>query len=100
MTSSPARPALPLDVDPHDLHTLHGLLDLLHRDVAVLLVVEVVWFKEWHRVIGRLAGASETVVPFAPVIIRCGPGARTLRSGMRLRLSRDHDGVSLEGCIP
>jgi hypothetical protein len=88
------------DVRERDRHALHDLLDRLGRDEGSLLVVEVVWFQERHRVLGRLAGGREATVPFVPAIIRCGPGARPIRAGMRLRLLRDSAGVSLEHCIP
>ena len=87
-------------LDPQDQRPLHGLLDLLRRDEGSLLVVEVVWFQGRHRVIGRLANGREGAVPFMPAVIRCGPGARPIRAGMRLRLWRNQAGAFLQHCIP
>lgn len=98
--SDPSRPVVSPDGADHDLHTLRQLLDLLHRDEASLLVVDVVWVRDRLRVIGRLANGSAAAVPFAPVSIRCGPGPRPIRAGMRLRLWRDGAGAHLQHCIP
>jgi hypothetical protein len=87
-------------VQVRTIQTLHQLLDLVRRDESALIVADIVWMQRRHRVMGRLADGDGYAAPFAPVVIRCGPGKRSIRTGMSLRLWRDETGAYLEHCVP
>jgi hypothetical protein len=99
-SSATPRSRPPRGVRPQDLQTLHRLLNRLRQDEGHLTVANVVWLRRRHRVVGQLAQADGRPAPFEPAVVRCGPGARPIQVGMRLRLWRDEVGVYLQHCIP